>query len=196
VTVARLAFIAALLGIAALAEGCSGSPSSAPSLPASALQTLERSARPDTCAVPQTEDISSTGGTLTLPTCGGYAGNITYGKNDAPKDTTVKLITTLNNPGGVPVPRKGTVLAYLQATGHSDAGSVTFKKASKKSTITNSALKPGDTYFLYAYAFGFSVSGFPKNIGSPSNGVLTFTSPVNGQTIPVDITVDFELVDG
>jgi hypothetical protein len=194
--------IAGLLGVAVVSAGCAGSSSSSPGtqapLPpqAAPMQIWQNVIEPDVCGGKGTkENLSSSGGTLTLPACGGYTGNITYGSNNAPSGTTVTLISTTKNPGGVPVPSKGTVLAFVQATGHSNAGSVTFGSTSSKSTITNKKkLKSTHTYSLYAYALGLLITGFPQSIGSASNGVLTFTSPLNGQDVPQGITIDFELV--
>jgi len=197
--VSRLVSTGALLSAIAFGAGCAGKSATTPLTPpmgsdqTTSIQDQAELLSPDACGKKSTQDLAAGGGSLTLPTCSGYKGKVSYGKNNAPAKTTVTLITTTKNPGNVPTPAGKTVLAFVQATGNSTGGSVTFNNTSSKSTISNKKLLSSKTYALYAYALGILVSGFPQQIGSPVNGVLTFASPLNGQTVPQGITIDFEL---
>jgi hypothetical protein len=71
------------------------------------------------------------------------------------------------------------------------SGSVTYQGASQLSVIKNAAFLPSATFTLYAYAFG--VEEFSEHLGSPTNGVLQFPSPLNGITVPFGLTICFEL---
>jgi hypothetical protein len=186
-----LSSVTALAALGAL-SACGGSTAVPPGA-APLQQTDGRMADPDKCNKKSTQVISPTGGVLTLPPCASYTGTISYGKSGAPSKTSVSLVTTTKNPGA-PTPRGKTVLAYVIATGNSSAGSVTFGTAAQNSMIANTALLSSKTYALYAYALGVTVKGFPKQVGSPTDGVLTFKSPLNGETVPEGIPVDFELV--
>ena len=149
---------------------------------------------PDACKKPSTQSVSSGGGRFTIPPCGGSTGKITYGTNNAPAGTTVTLesYTTNPAPSNCGSPTGETVVAYVTALGTSSAGSITYNNAKKKSQIKNPAFKPSMTFHLYGYAFGAQV--LSEAIGSPnSKGVLTFASPLNGQTIPQNISICFEL---
>lgn len=202
---ARVLSICSILGVAGLAAGCAGSSNSQSPLPsvgssspaASSLLRAPAALRlvvPDTCGKNTTEPINPAGGTITLPPCGGFTGSLGYPSNNAPGGATLVLRTSITKPKGVPTPSGKTVLLFLQATAHSSTSSITFNSGNATAKLTNKKkLLSSHTYSAYAYAFGFLLKGFPKELGAPTNGSLSFASPVSGVTLPTGITVTFEL---
>jgi hypothetical protein len=191
------------LAFAVAAAGCGGSQSAAPTLPQiqspqSAQQTVfgDESMSFDAKSSKKTEPIHSGGGTLTLPAFGGYSGSLGYPKNNAPKRTKIALETSTTNIHNAPTPGgKKKVLMFEQATVKGSASQITFGGGSAGGTLDGPGIVTTHTYALYAYALGIQVPGFPVQLGSPtSNGTISFSSPLSGQSVPTGIGVTFELV--
>jgi hypothetical protein len=176
----------------ALGAACLGVGSAAMTRPALTSPAHQIQVQPNSNCGSKTESINPAGGAFTIPPCNGTKGKVTYGTNNA-NNNTVTLQSAASNPApSICGTASGeTTLAYVLATGNG-AGSITYNPTSKKSTLKNAAFPPSLTFTLYAYAFG--VEQFHQSLGSPNNkGVLKFSSPLNGMTIPLGITLCFEL---
>jgi hypothetical protein len=193
-----------LVTVVAIA-GCSTSPRSLPptTSPPQSVLTPDHSRGAETLPIPAlvpdanfakaTEKINSSGGTLFVPKFGGFSGSVGYPSNNALPGTTITLISSTTDINHAPQPSQGTVVFYLQARLKSITGYVTFNTGTASATLRSSSLLSSKTYSIYAYAFGKPLHGTPYNIGSPKNGRLTFTSPINGGTVPAGVTVTVEL---
>lgn len=208
----RVATLGGILGVAALA-GCAGSGSNQMALPTAAQNVASAMAVhqpiqnvvPDTCVVPVTQPIKKVGGVITLPKCGGFAGQVGYPSNNAPMGAKTTVTTyddamTLPPSGGYGTPSGGTVIAWVSSVGNSN-GIITFCNYPtcplKMGTLTSKKLKKLKTYSLYVFAGG-SQQGSPLALGSPHCTRLTcklgpFPSPLTGQSLPQFVTFWFEL---
>jgi peptidoglycan hydrolase-like protein with peptidoglycan-binding domain len=206
----RILRAAAPLSIAAFAvaaAGCSVQPQAgAPTLPpvqtpASVAsqqqpQTLDAEQLSfDAKSASKTETINKAGGTFTLPAFGGFSGTLGYPSNNAPANSKISLQTSTTNIHHAPTPHKKTVLMFEQATLKSGASAITFNGGTASGTFSSSQIVTSHTYALYAYALGILAPGFPIQLGSPtSDGSLTFSSPLSGESLPTGIAVTFEFV--
>ena len=185
-----------------VAAGCAVSttsnlPTTPQQLPGAASQSAfsQSIMNPDAKSAKQTEPIDKAGGTLTLPAYGGYSGTLGYPSNNAPSGSKIALETSTTDIHHAPKPRGKKVLMYEQATLKSSASQITFKSGSGSGSISGPGIVTSHTYALYAYALGISVPGFPMQLGHPtSNGTISFSSPLSGQSIPTGIGVTIELV--
>jgi hypothetical protein len=194
-------FLAAgsLLGIAALA-GCAGSNQSA--VPPYQTLNLPQShvvVPLVPCPVTLTEEVEDAGGVITLPACDTFSGTVGYPPNNAAEESMTTLTTYDKDPGGgTGKPASGTVIAWVKSHGNG-SGSIVFKSSPVKTgKISGSPaeLPGGHTYTLYVYAFGLQQGS--EAVGSPVCGakcVLTFPSPLTGQTVPQGIDLFFELAE-
>jgi hypothetical protein len=191
----RLVVAAAVL----LAAGCSHSSNSVlPLVPqhgAMATAVLkDRTVAPNACNTKDKETVNVAGGTFVIPACGGTTSRITYGTNKAPSGSTATFVSATTNPNKTAcgVPKGETIVAYFTAELKSSASEVAFGSTTKKSNITNPAFKTTSTYSIFGYVFG--TEEITESLGHPnSHGALTFSSPVNGRTIPSSIFLCFEL---
>jgi hypothetical protein len=199
---ARFVAAGSLLGIAALA-GCAGSHQS--TVPPTQTLNFPQSQHvvvPDVnCPVgPLTRHIEDAGGTFALPACDTFSGSIGYPPNNAPEAAPSTSLTTydVDPGGGTGKPSSGTVIAWVKAHGNG-SGSIAFNASPvKTATISGSPaeLPGGHTYTLYVFAFGAQQGS--EQLGSPVCGakcVLTFPSPLTGQTVPQGIDLFFELTE-
>jgi hypothetical protein len=201
----RSVCVASLLAIVALA-GCSTSSKSVPPVApplGNSPQAQDRSpgaqalpapmVLPDANSSKLTEKVNPSGGNFVVPKFGGFSGSVGYPSNNAFPGTTVTLISSTTNINHAPQPPSGTVVFYLQAKLSSPIGYVTFNNGTATARLHAASLLSSKTYSVYAYAFGKPLHGTPYPVGSPKHGTLTFTSPINGGTVPAGITVTVEL---
>lgn len=176
----------------ALGAACLGVGSAAMTRPAMTGPAHQIQVQPSKDCGTKTESINAAGGSFVIPPCAGTKGKITYGANNS-SNNTVTLQSSASNPApSICGSTAGeTAVAYVLATGNG-TGSITYQNTGKKSSLKNAAFPPSATFTLIGYAFGSPVLSEP--IGHPNNkGVLKFASPLNGQTIPLGITLCFEL---
>jgi len=218
---ARFRFVAAPLALAGfiVLAGCSGSalapqassvaPQSVAAFPQNIRITPDQveAARQRGTLVPipviqtdtvvhKNEKISPKGGTFTAPVSGGFKAAFKYPSNDAPPGQTIMMAADTSNSFGAPMPSAGTPIWYFQAQ-LSGSGQVTFNSGTGKATISQKSLSSKHTYSVWGFVP--QVLGntplFVIQAGSPnSKHSLSFSSPLNGATIPDGIYVDIELV--
>jgi hypothetical protein len=147
-----------------------------------------------------TANINRKGGAAKLPLCEDFGGVLQYPSNNAPTGSTLSLVSYDTTPppsGGWGTPSSGTVLWYISTFLNSSAESIAFNTAKKTLTVKSHRLGPSNTYSLYFYVSGSQVGG-AEQLGSPncSKGacVLTAPSPLDGETLPVGVTIWFEVV--
>jgi hypothetical protein len=197
--------VASLLTIVSVA-GCSTSSKSVPPVTPPLGNTplaQDRAAGARTVPVPLmlpdgnssklTENVNPAGGKFIVPKFGGFSGAVGYPSNNAFPGTTVTLISSTTNINHAPQPPTGTVVFYLQAKLSSPIGYVTFNNGTATARLHSASLLSSKTYSIYAYALGKPLHGTPYPVGSPTHGTLTFTSPIQGGTVPAGITVTVEL---
>ena len=175
----------------ALGAACLGVGSAAMTRPAMTNPAHQAHVVPGDCGM-STQSINPAGGVFKIPPCAGTTGKISYGANNA-SNNTVTLQSSATNPApSLCGSTSGeTAVAYVLATGNG-TGSISYQNTKKKSVLKNKAFPTSATFTLIGYAFGVPV--LEEAIGSPnSKGVIKFASPLNGQTIPLGITLCFEL---
>lgn len=131
-------------------------------------------------------------GSFAVPVLNGFSGNITYYNGEA--FDRAKIWTGWATYGSPPPPSNGgSVVAYVVLAFYKVvplfAGSRAF------STITYAKLNPSKTYSIDMW----DVTNTPSEVelesaGSPSNGVLTFESPLDHWTPNGQEVVNIELV--
>ena len=141
------------------------------------------------------EPINPKGGTLTAPVYGGFKASFTYPKNDAPKGQTITLETSTSDVFNAPQPSSGTPIWYLQAE-LNGFGTVDFQSGNGSAQISQKSLDPNKTYSVWGFVPIFGNQPiFMIEAGSPnSHHVLSFSSPLNGASIPDGVILDVELV--
>jgi hypothetical protein len=201
-SVVSIVAVAGLAGGFALA-GRAGSSNPAPRsvVLSSAAKPMQHAvpsdnANPDACNTKQPTTVNPAGGGFRIPACAGFTGRITYGPNNAVRGYTVTLVSAAtSNPDpsncGPPTPGE-MVVFFVTAVGSSAVQpSVTYGMAANKSAISNPGFGNGNTFTLLAYKAG--VLQFSEKLGSPRKGVLRFASPLNGQTVPTNVVLCYEL---
>ena len=186
-----------LASLAALLGGCAGGGGTVPlgNGPLAGSSAFESQAaffEPDACGSPVTEKVKPKGGVFDLPTCGGVTGKISYGPNGAAKGDSVALETYTSNPdpSACGSPEGETALLYGTVLFTSSTAN-TFQNAAKPSTLKDKSFVSGATYTLFAYLSGTEV--LAESLGSPKKGVLAFTAPFDGATLPPGADICFEL---
>lgn len=193
--------VAALAGGYALA-GCAGSSNPAPRsvVLASGVSPIQHAVRsdnaiPDACSTKQPKTVNPAGGAFRIPACAGFSGRMTYGPNNAVRGYTVTLESATSNPdpNNCASPPPGEMVVFFEtAVGSSPVQpSVTYGSATNKSAISNPGFGNANTFTLFAYKAG--VLQFSEKLGSPRMGVLRFASPLNGQTVPTNVVLCYEL---
>jgi hypothetical protein len=168
-------------------------------LTASAAPIAARTVRPPAFVTPDTARtkayfIKFTGnGSFAVPTLNGLSGTITY--SGAIPGEKAKIYTAWSTYGGPPPPSNGgTIVAYLvmRFSFHPPA----FSGTATNSSITYAKLNPSKTYSIDVWDVTNTPSEYKLwQIGSPSNGTLTFLSPLDSFSTEENYTIaDLELV--
>jgi hypothetical protein len=198
----RPGFALALVFAAAISAAALGSAGAAGRI-VSPVQTLSHrddaaSLKPDACAAAVTEPINESGGTFSFPRCGGTMARITYGANDAPPSSTFTFTSSTTNPepsicGYVAFDTVFFPVEYVLARGNGSMN-VAFQPTSRSSRIR--VRHPQNTYYTL-WAFVNGNEQFNEGVGTPnSQGLFTFASPLNNQTLPLGLPVCFEFGEG
>lgn len=168
---------------------------------------------PSPTSASTTEPLLDSGGsgstTLTLPTVGGFTGNVDYASNNAPAGEVMYFETSVLNINSVPPPPSGTPIFYTRVCAYSGSACtggggtpITFAAGSQTATVTSSTLNSSTTYtlcaFLGAFAFPAVIEGSP----SPSNPhTLVYPSPLtqaglknSGGQLPTNVFIDLEFI--
>lgn len=168
-------------------SGCSGLPESSTS--ATAFTAVR--VRPAKCARIRSIFMHPDGGELQLPECDGTEGTLTYGPNDAGKDRFFQVESYDRNPEGPDCGIERGEKSWLFETVYLSVERATFKDAKQQSVIWNPKFDRSSTFTLYEKAQG---QRYHWKLGSPNQDKkLIFTSPFNGQTVPGQVNICFEL---
>jgi len=135
-----------------------------------------------------TQSVIAAGGTLVLPPFAGWTGSLGYTSNNA-SGATITLTSSTTAVSGEP--SNTGVVFYINAL-LTSSSSVTFNAGSATVSLSSSALLSNHTYTANFYTFGFLVGS--ASAGSPSNGTLSFASPITSQTVSGGTSVVIELV--
>ena len=135
-----------------------------------------------------TQSVVPAGGSFTVPAFAGFTGSVGYTSNNA-SGATVTLTSSLTPVLGEPT--GSGVVFYLNAL-LTSSSSVIFNSGTATVTLTSSALLSNKTYNVNIYVSGIPISS--TNAGSPTNGSLSFNSPISAQTVPAGTNVVIEIV--
>jgi hypothetical protein len=118
------------------------------------------------------------GGSFAIPALNGLSGTITY-YNDVGGEKA-KVYTAWGTYGNPPAPSNGgTIVAHLVMRFSFEIP--TFGGTGSPSSITYAKLKPSKTYSIDVWDVTNTPSEYKLwQIGSPSNGTLSFESPLDG----------------
>jgi len=133
---------------------------------------------------PCTQPLVDAGGELLVPSIGTFTGTAGYATNDSKPKTTITFTTCTTNCFSAPNPHGGTPTFWLRAAACCDSrGYIQFNDGNQVATLTSSTLQASQTYWLCAYIGSFVIPGGPLPAGSPTNGTLTYPSPLTGQAL-------------
>jgi hypothetical protein len=131
-------------------------------------------------------------GSFAIPKLNGLTGTITYENNDATQKA-VKIYTAWGTYGTPPpASNGGAILAYVVV--HLTTPPAFFSGGEPKSSVSYAELMPSKTYSMDLFDCTGNHELGLENIGSPSKGMLTFYSPLDGINTYVDETLCLELV--
>lgn len=135
-----------------------------------------------------TQTILPAGGTFTIPPISGFAGVVNYPTNNAPANSTVTFTTcAVDITGFAPAPPAGTPIFYIYIQLASTAPAIQFNTGSAGGTLTSSAFVASKQYSLFGWVIISSAPVMFYQFGpvSPTNGTISYSSPVNGALVPV-----------
>ena len=141
------------------------------------------------------QKISPSGGKFNLPKVTGLTGSIGYPENNANLGAKADLSASLTNAFNAPTPSGANIVYFLQATLKSSQFAITFDSGTETAKVKGSLLIPADSYTLYVYVPAYSSQPIETiAAGNPSKkGVLEFTSPFSGATLPTNTAAVLEL---
>lgn len=144
-----------------------------------------------------TQPINPAGGTFTIPPISGFAGVVNYPTNNAPANSTATFVTSaVDITGFAPAPPSGTPIFYIDVLLSSTATAIQFNTGTAGGTLTSNAFVASKQYSLFGWVIISSAPALFYQFGpvSPSGGTITYTSPVNGQLVPVGPLAIIEVV--